>query len=136
MAKKKKKTPAKPDIKSTSAKSAGKTAFKSVGSKDPKVYPFTEVEPEGFDFKVHKSLKKRDFAADHLFYLYRATELDNKAAAFRKQAEDAEKLGSVKDRGRMKRLVKLQDKVAELKQQLEAQGVDVEELLKSAEEES
>lgn len=135
MAKKKNKRPAKPEVNTTSTKSAGKTVFESVGSKDPKMYPFTEIEPKGFDFKTHKSLKKRDFAADHLFYLYRATELDNKAAAFRKQAEDAEKLGSVKDRGRMKRLVKLQDKVAELKQQLEAQGVDVEELLKAAEEE-
>lgn len=133
---KKKEKPAKPNVNTTSTKSAGKTVFKLVGSKDSKEYPFTEVEPEGFDFKVHKSLKKRDFAADHLYYLYRAKELDSKAAAFRKQAEEAEKLGSVKDRGRMKRLVKLQDKVAELKQQLEDQGVDVEELLKAAEDES
>ena len=134
--KKKDKQPAKPEVNTTSVKSTGKTVFKLVGSKDSKVYPFAETKPEGFDFKVHKSLKKKDFTADHLFYLFRAVEMDNKAAVFRKQAEEAEKLGSSKDRGKLKRLVKLQDKIAELKQQLEAQlGVDaVKDILKAAEE--
>lgn len=137
MAKKKdkKNRAAKPDVSTTKVKPSGRTVFGLVGSKDSEVYPFTDMTPEGFDPKVHKSLKKKDFAADHLFFLFRADELDSKAAAFRKQAVEAEKLGSSKDRGRMKRLVKLQDKVAELKQQLEAQGVDVEELLKSTEDE-
>ncbi len=136
MAKKKKdRQPAKPEVSTTSTKPAGKTVFESVGNKDSKVYPFTETTPKGFDFKVHKSLKKKDFTADHLFFEFRAIEMDRKAVAFRRQAEEAEKLGSVKDRGRMKRLVKLQDKMAELKQQLEAQiGVDaVKDILKAAE---
>ncbi len=127
----KKDQPAKPTETKTKSKSA-KTVFPSVGNKDAKVYPFTKTVPKDFDFKVHKPLKKRDFASDHLFYEFRALEMDNKAVTFRKQAEEAKTLGSSQDRGRAKRLVKMTEKMDELKQQLEAQGVDVKALLATA----
>lgn len=124
-------TPARPTTTKV-PKPKGRQEFKLVGSKDENVYPFKDAVPEGFDFATNKPLKKRDFSADHLFYEYRAAEMDFKAAAFRKQAEEAKKLGSAKDRSRAKRLVKLQEKMAELKKQLTEQGVDVEDLLAAA----
>lgn len=132
----KKNTPAKPTtVKPTPEKSKdkkGRTEFKLVGHKDEKVYPFQVAMPEGFDFKINKPLKKRDFTADHLFYEYRALEMEFKAVGFRAQAEEAKKLGSAKDRSSAKRLIKLQDKMGELKEQLTKQGVNVEELLANA----
>lgn len=124
--------PAKPTMKPTPTRPKSRTDFGPVGSKNADVYPFKKAVPEGFDFRAHKSLKKRDFALDHLFYEYRAAEMDFKAAAFRKQAEEIKKLGSAKDRGRAKRLVKLQEKMAELRKQLEEQGINVNELLATA----
>lgn len=127
-------TSAKPAKPTTTAvpKPKGRQEFKLVGSKDDKVYPFKVAMPEGFDFATNKPLKKRDYSADYLFYEYRALEMDFKAATFRKQAEEAKKLGSAKDRSRAKRLVKLQEKMDELKKQLTEQGVDVNELLSAA----
>jgi len=123
--------PAAPDV-PPKPKKPGRVAFPQVGNKDEKIYPFDVAMPEGFNWKQHKSLKKRDYTADHLFYEFRALECDHKAILFRAQAEESQKLGSAKDRGRAKRLIKLQEKMAELKSQLTAQGVDVEELLLSA----
>ena len=135
----KEKEPAKPTLKDVKEKKvkekkvkSKKPVFKLVGSKDPKQYPFTEVIPKGYDIKVHALLKKRDYASDHLFYEFRAIEMENKAVAFRVLAEEAKKLGSAKDRGRAKRFVKLTEKMDELKQQLLAQGVDVAALLAAA----
>lgn len=134
MGKSQKKTSAKPTVRPTPAKSKskGRVQFKLVGNKDTEVYPFKVSLPEDFDFKTNKSLKKRDFTADYLFYEYRALECDFKAAAFRIVAEEVKKLGSAKDRSSAKRLVKLQEKMAELKTQLTEQGVDVDELLANA----
>jgi len=123
--------PAKPTVKPTPAKTkkAGRVNFDLVGNKDPEIYPFKDAVPEGFSFKVNKPLKKRDFSADHLFFSYRAEEMDIKAAAFRAQAEEAKKIGSSADRNRVKRVLKLQEKMDELKAQLTAQGIDVQALL-------
>lgn len=131
----KKNSPAKPTVKPTPAKSKsskGRTEFELVGNKDAELYPFKVAMPENFDFKIHKSLKKRDFTADHLFYEYRALEMEFKAKSFRAQAEEAKKLGSAKDRSSAKRLVRLADKMTELKTQLSKQGINVEELLAAA----
>ena len=125
-------TPAKPTVKPTPVKARGRIEFPLVGDKNEDVYPFKVPVPEGFDFKAHKALKKRDFEADHMFYSFRAAELEFKALAFHAQAEEAKKLGSAQDRGRAKRLIKCQSKMDELRQQLTAQGVDVDKLLADA----
>ncbi len=135
MAKKNQK-PATPTVKPTPEKSKkGKSVFKLVGNKDEKIYPFTEALPEGFDFKICKSLKKKDFKEDHLYFEHRAAEFDAKAVAYREEAAEVKKLGSAKDRGKAKRLVKMQEKMSELKEQLTKQGIDVEKLLADADKE-
>jgi len=124
--------PAKPTVKPTPEKVRKVTAripFDLVGDKNPEVYPFKEAVPEGFNFKVNKTLKKRDFTADHLFYEHRAAEMNFKATLFTAQAEEAKKIGSSADRNRLKRVIKLQEKMDELKEQLTAQGIDVTKLL-------
>lgn len=127
-------TPATPTVKPTpdKPKRGKKEVFKLVGNKDEKVYPFAVAVPEGFDFKTNKSLKKKDFKEDYLYFEHRAAECDFKAVAYREEAVEVKKLGSAKSRGSAKRLVKLQDKMAELKKQLTDQGVDVEKLLEDA----
>lgn len=85
--------------------------------------------PEGFDFDKFRPLKKRDFTSEHLFYEHKAAQMDHKAAAFRAQGEEAKKLGSTKERAKAKRLIKMTEKMAELRKQLEAQGIDVDAVL-------
>lgn len=106
----------------------GRKAHPSVGNKDTNVYPFKEL-PGDFDFATMKGLKKKDFATDAAYYEYRAKELEARAAKFRTQAEEAKKMGTSAERKNAKRLVKLREKMDELKAQLAAQGVDVESLL-------
>jgi len=127
----KKNQPAKPTKapKEKREKSGGRIDFPKIGNKDEKIYPFDSVMPPEFDFKTHKTLKKKDFTADHLYFSHRAAEARFKAEQFDAQAEEAKKLGSAKDRGKAKRLIKLTEKMAELKEQLAGQGIDVEKLL-------
>jgi hypothetical protein len=138
--------------KSNTAKSAAPTAaptakkgggskrkqFDLVGSKDPNVYPFKGIAgddgaivavPTGYDFATMKPLKKKDFAKPSLFKLYKAGEMDFKAAAFRKEAEQLAKSGDGKGAGKANRLVKMVQKAADLRKELESQGIDVEALL-------
>jgi len=125
-------TPAKPTVKPTPdkvKKKGGKVNFDLVGDKDTNVYPFKVAMPEGFNFKVNKVLKKRDFTADHLFFEHRVAEMEYKAEIFKVQAEEAKKIGSSADRNRLKRVMKLQEKMDELKAQLTEQGIDVGALL-------
>jgi hypothetical protein len=113
-------------------KRAGRAPFAGVGSKDTSVYPFKVAVPEGFNFKTNKQLKKKDFASAELYFNFRAAEMDAKAQSFRDQAIIAKAEGTGTERGKAKRLIKLTEKMAELKKQLQEQGIDVEELLKSA----
>jgi len=115
------------------APSGKRTVHPSVGNEDVKVYPFTET-PGDFDFDTHVALKKKDFAADHMYYTFQAEKLDFKATMFREKAEEARKMGSAKERSKAKRLRKMQTKMAELRAQLEAQGLDVDELLAAQDE--
>ena len=125
-------TPARPDKPMKPAKTKpGRANHPLVNSKDTNVFPF-KVLPTDFDFDTMKGLKKKSFATEAAYYDYRAKEMDHKAAKFRVQAEEAKKTGSGAERNKAKKLVKLQSKMAELKAQLAAQGVDVDALLKKA----
>jgi len=115
-------------------KSKGRPVFGLVGNKDEKIYPFKAAVPEGYNFKEFKPLKKKDFVDDATYLEYRAAECEAKAVAFKAQAEEARKIGSSKDKQKAKRLIKLQEKMDELKKQLQDQGIDVESLLKTEEE--
>lgn len=102
-----------------------------VGSKDDNVYPFAEM-PDDFDFVKMKSLNKKDFESDHQFFIYKAADADYRAEDYRERAEEAKTLGSSKERAKAKRLVKMQEKIAELRAQLEEDGVNVDALLENA----
>lgn len=91
---------------------------------------FDVAVPEGFVFGKHKTLKKNMFQADHLYFTHRAADLASRSEQFVVKAEEAKRLGSGKERNKAKRLRKMQEKMAELRKELEDQGIDVNELLK------
>lgn len=117
------------DDKAKKEKKSKRVVHPSVVAKDHA--KLTEV-PKDFDFSKNRPLRRKDFADDGKFFLYKAAECDAKAADFRKKAEEAGKLGAGKEKGKAKRLLKMQEKMAELKKQLSEQGIDVEALLKDA----
>jgi len=116
-------------------KKAKRVAYPLVGSKDPAVYPLKEV-PADFNAKTHKPLKKKDFAEDYLFFSYKAAEARAKADAWDARAKEEKQLGSSKKRAQAKKLLKMTAKMAELRKMLEADGVDVDELIEAAEKDS
>lgn len=93
---------------------------------------YEEAVPEGFDFGTYKPLKKKNFKQDYLWYLHKAAEMKFKAERYEKEAEEIKKLGSPAERAKKKQIIRLQSKMAELKEQLSAQGIDVEALLAEA----
>ena len=123
---------AKPGSKDDKAKKESKRKpHPLVGSKDENVYPFGTT-PADYDFAKMKPLGKKDFESDHTFFSYKAADADFRADFYRARAEEAKVLGSSKERAKAKRLVKMQEKIAELRAQLEDQGVDVDALLDNA----
>lgn len=99
-----------------------------VGHADSQTYPFGATPPD-FDFAKHTRLRKHDFTADHLYFTYKAEESEVIAADFRDKAEEARSFGTTKERSAARRLVKMVDKLAELRMTLEAGGVNVDEML-------
>jgi hypothetical protein len=91
--------------------------------------------PEDFDFRLHKVIKRKQFKDEANWFELKALEMEGKAKAYRKQAEDFKKLGSVKDRNKAKRLVQMRNRMAELMAELKAGGTDVEALLADEDEE-
>jgi len=88
-----------------------------------------EATPDDFNFKKFPLLKREVFKDDGFWYLHRAEGGEFKAAELRAKAEEFLKFGNVKDRLKASKLRKMQDKMEELKAELEAAGVDVEDLL-------
>lgn len=88
----------------------------------------TEV-PADHDSKLHKPLKKANFENEATYLRMKADEFEAKAVALRKEADVSEKMGSKSERAKAKKLVQMQERMAELKKQLEASGVDVEALM-------
>lgn len=85
--------------------------------------------PKEFDLKVYFPLKRGDFEDETLWLIARAELYEKKAAAYRAEAKDWEKLGAIKDRTKAKKLVAMQRRMSELKEQLASQGIDVDALL-------
>lgn len=117
--------PQKPEVakKVVATKTAKKTGFK-VSEK-----PYGVAVPEAFSFKDHKPLRKKNFENEALFYEHKAAEMDYKRGDFLGKAEEARKLGSPKERAKKRQIIKLQEKMSELRKQLEGQGIDVDALL-------
>lgn len=106
--------------------------------KGRKIYPLEEGAkitelPEDFDFAKHKAIGKKLWENDWQYILHRAEECTWRAAALQVKATKMKECGSKKDRSRLARLQKMTAKMAELKAELEASGVDVEALLEADE---
>ena len=98
--------------------------------------PYDVSMPDKFSFKVHKPLRKKNFTEEYLYFEHRRWYAEYQANVWDAKAEESKKLGSAKSRRQKKAVVKLQNKMEELKAQLTKQGVDVEALLKTAAEKS
>ena len=85
--------------------------------------------PPDWDFDAFNPVKRKNFEKDDVFYEYKVSECEWKARKYKEKAEEARTLGSAADRGKAKRLRSMQEKMAELRAELEAQGVNVDELL-------
>lgn len=85
--------------------------------------------PAGFDFTKHKTIKRANWDADWMHMEHRVAELRWKADVLEEKAKEAQTLGGKKERNKAKSLKKMQEKMAELRKELEASGIDVDELL-------
>jgi hypothetical protein len=87
--------------------------------------------PSGWEWGKFKPLKRSAFEAEYLHLEHKAAELQAKAQTLLEKAEESKKMGAGKERGKAKRLIKLQERMAELRETLEKEGVDVNALLAS-----
>jgi hypothetical protein len=91
----------------------------------------TTAELENFDRTKHTAPSKTDFSDEALFLEWKASDFTDRgnallerAAKLAKQAEEYRMLGDPSKRAMLRRYNKMQEKLAELKAQLEAEGVD------------
>lgn len=112
---------------------------------DSKLFPVPEgVKPEEFkggpkltEAKLpanystgrHKPLRKGDFEAETLYYEFMAIQSEEDAKRYRQMAEDSKNVGDTAQRGKVKKLRGLTDRLAQLAQELAADGQDVVALL-------
>lgn len=98
-------------------------------------YPIPEgglkAWPTDFDPKKHKPLKRKDFGDESLFLNSKADDYERRAKALREEALESTKLGGVKDKAKAKKLLSMHKKIAEMTKDMEADGVDVSQLLAS-----
>lgn len=85
--------------------------------------------PEDFNPTLHAKLKATDFVDESVFLDFRATSLESLASKMRARADQLRKLGSVEDRARANKLLKMRENMNKLAEQLKSQGIDVEAML-------
>jgi hypothetical protein len=90
------------------------------------------VAPSGYDFTKYKPLKKGAFETEAAYLFHQADALEFKASAIRAKAELAKTLGSKKDIAMARRLVKMRDRFAAFRKELEDQGINVDAAIKAA----
>lgn len=88
-----------------------------------------EAVPTDFDSKAFVPLKKRDFKDESLFLEHNANLLEAKAKSLREQADKMRKLGNSASSGKLKTLLKMQDRMAEIIASLKAEGLDIDSML-------
>lgn len=94
-----------------------------------------ETWPDDFDPKLHKPLRRGDMKDESVWLLRKAEEHDKKAADLRKEAEIVKTTGGKQSAKKAQRFAKMTSRLAELRKELEADGLDVEGLLESLNEE-
>jgi hypothetical protein len=122
------------------AKSVEKKDVKAKDKKSEKVarvaYPGIQVGPDGkgtvklkewpadFDHRKHQPLARSDFENEAPWLIARAERLEKMAAKCRKDADLATKFGNKEQRQMAKKLQHMNEKVAEMMKDLQAQGLD------------
>ena len=96
----------------------------------PKDGKLDAVPGPDFRFDYYAPVKRTTFKSDELYLRHKANELRWRASGLDKKADEAKLLGSTADRAKAKRLQKMQAKMADLRAELEKQGIDVDALLK------
>jgi len=128
-----------PKAKAPSAAPGAKAPEAAKGKTERIAYPVPDGGlsefPKDFDGKKHKTLKRGDFADETVWLEMKATECDKRAAAYRAEATEMKKLGTVKERAKAKRLLAMHKRMAELQEQLKKDGVDVYALLSATSDE-
>jgi hypothetical protein len=85
--------------------------------------------PKDWNPKQHKPLRRKDFADEGVYLEERAKRYEAMAVRIRQEIADGKKLGTLKEKGKAKKLLQLQRKFDELKKQLIADDVDVDAIL-------
>lgn len=88
--------------------------------------------PEGFDWEKHPAIQRKWFQIDWQHLVHRAEGHDHEAAKLRDKAEKLKSSGSQKDRAKMTRLTNMRNNMAKLREELEADGIDVDSHLNEA----
>lgn len=112
-------------------KKGGKPKHPLVGSDDREIYPFREL-PADFDPDTHKRLGKKDFATAVAYFTYAVTEDERKLERTKQKLQDAKDGKGDNLANNKKRLATMASKMQDLRVQLEAQGIDVDEFLAAA----
>lgn len=121
------------------AQKSAKPGVKEVGAQKPEKakrikYPHTDplsAVPADFNPKIHLPLGRKDFVDEGCWFLVKADYFDKMAAKMRHMADESKKLGNIKERAKAKRLIKMTERLAELRKELEAQGINVDDVLKA-----
>jgi hypothetical protein len=130
--------PTKPNAPQAPSAKPGVKEPKAKKEKKPKVeridYPVGDEKlvavPADYDPKKHKPLRRKDFKDEAVFVDMQADRAERAAKRLREEAV-AIRAGGGKDKGKAKKLIAMQKRMAEMQAQLEADGVDVAALLAS-----
>ena len=122
-------TGAQPGTEDTAAEKVQKIDYPGLKNEKGEDVKLKGGVPDDFDPKIHNSLKRKDFEDESQWFIMQAERCEAKAKSYREEAAEWKRLGSTQDRARAKKLLNMQKKFDALKEQLAAQGVDVDELL-------
>lgn len=87
--------------------------------------PKLDEWPADFNKEIHKPLTVDDFNAEDVYWDKKAEEYDKRAKTCRKNADLFRKFGSAEKRKAAENAVKLTEKLAALKAELEASGISM-----------
>lgn len=81
--------------------------------------------PTDYNHKKHARMTKKDFAKEDIYMDFCALQFENKAKRLREQAEKIRTLGTGASAQKLKTVLKLQEKLAELMATLAAEGISL-----------
>lgn len=102
----------------------------AVGSADKNVYPFKSV-PADYQFGKMEQLDKTDFVDHGVFLNYHVARAKWQLAKLVEKAEDWRKTGGTAGKA-LRRFNQMQKKLAEMREQLKAAGIDPDAVLSAA----